>query len=54
MVHADENGLITVPESGRERLQELVENIVAKERSLLDFVQSPEFKASQLRGRLFH
>jgi regulator of RNase E activity RraA len=54
MVHADENGLITVPESGRERLQELVENIMAKERSLLDFVQSPEFKASQLRGRLFH
>jgi 4-hydroxy-4-methyl-2-oxoglutarate aldolase len=54
MVHADENGLITVPDSGRDRLHELVDQILSKERSLLEFVQSPSFKASQLRNRLFH
>jgi regulator of RNase E activity RraA len=54
MLHADENGLITVPESGRDRLQESVETILAKERKLLDFVRGSGFTASQLRGRLFH
>lgn len=54
MVHADENGLITVPESGRERLKELVDQILAKERTLLDFVRSGEFSASKLRGRFLH
>lgn len=54
MVHADENGLITVPEPGREKLQELVEQILAKERKLLDFVRGTGFTAAQLRGRFFH
>jgi regulator of RNase E activity RraA len=54
MLHADENGLITVPESGRERLQELVDQILSKERKLLDFVRGSGFTAAQLRGRLYH
>jgi 4-hydroxy-4-methyl-2-oxoglutarate aldolase len=54
MLHADENGLITVPESGRDRLQVLVETILSKERTLLDQVRTPGFTAAQLRGRLFH
>ncbi|MGA3189129.1 MAG: RraA family protein [Bryobacteraceae bacterium] len=54
MLHADENGLITVPESGRERLPGLVGDILSKERTLLDFVRGDGFKAAQLRGRLFH
>jgi 4-hydroxy-4-methyl-2-oxoglutarate aldolase len=54
MVHADENGLITVPESGRERLRELVNQILAKEKTLLDFVRGDGFTAGQLRGKLFH
>jgi 4-hydroxy-4-methyl-2-oxoglutarate aldolase len=54
LLHADENGLITVPEPGRERLRELVETIFAKERKLLDFVRAREFTAAQLRGRFFH
>ena len=54
MVHADENGLITVPESGRERLRELVDQILAKEKTLLKFVRGSGFTAAQLRGRLFH
>jgi 4-hydroxy-4-methyl-2-oxoglutarate aldolase len=54
MLHADENGLITVPESGRERLPELVTQILEKERKLLDFVRSSGFTAAQLRGRFLH
>jgi 4-hydroxy-4-methyl-2-oxoglutarate aldolase len=54
MLHADENGLITVPESGRDRLPALVETILSKERTLLDQVRTPGFTAAQLRGRLFH
>jgi 4-hydroxy-4-methyl-2-oxoglutarate aldolase len=54
MVHADENGLITVPEPSREQLPSLVENILEKERTLLDFVRGTGFKASQLRGRFLH
>jgi len=54
MVHADENGLITVPESGRDRLHDLVDQILARERKLLELVRGSEFTAAQLRGRLFH
>lgn len=54
MLHADENGLITVPETGRERLPALVEQIFLKERALLDFVRDSGFNASKLRGRFFH
>lgn len=54
MVHADENGLITVPESGRDRLHELVDQILTNESKLLDFVRGSGFTAAQLRGRLFH
>ncbi len=53
LLHADENGLITVPETGRERLPELVDQILAKERKLLEFVRDHGFTADQLRGRLF-
>jgi 4-hydroxy-4-methyl-2-oxoglutarate aldolase len=54
MLHADENGLITIPESSRDRLAALVESILSKERALLDFVRDEGFTAAQLRGRLFH
>jgi 4-hydroxy-4-methyl-2-oxoglutarate aldolase len=54
LLHADENGLITVPEPGRDRLPALVENILENERALLDFVRASGFTAGQLRGRFFH
>lgn len=54
MLHADENGLITVPEAGREQLPSLIDQILSKERSLLDFVRDSNFTASKLRNRLFH
>jgi 4-hydroxy-4-methyl-2-oxoglutarate aldolase len=54
LLHADENGLITIPESGRDGLPALVETILSKERTLLDLVREEGFTAGQLRGRLFH
>jgi regulator of RNase E activity RraA len=54
MVHADENGLITIPESGREKLPGLIETIFSSEKTLLDLVRGSEFTASQLRGRFLH
>jgi regulator of RNase E activity RraA len=54
MIHADENGLITVPESGRDKLHGLVDDILVKEKKLLDFVKASGFTASQLRNRFFH
>jgi|HubBroStandDraft_4_1064222.scaffolds.fasta_scaffold387562_1 4-hydroxy-4-methyl-2-oxoglutarate aldolase len=54
MLHADENGLITVPESGREKLHDLVDQIVGKEQKLLDFVRGSGFTAAQMRGKFFH
>jgi 4-hydroxy-4-methyl-2-oxoglutarate aldolase len=54
LVHADENGLITVPESGRDRLPGLIGQILSKERAILEFVRDSGFTAAQLRERFFH
>lgn len=43
LLHGDENGLITVPETEPGRLQEAVEEIRRTERKILDFAKSPEF-----------
>jgi regulator of RNase E activity RraA len=53
LLHGDENGLITVPESGRERLPAMVDQVLSKERALVEFVRDSGFRASKLRGRLF-
>jgi regulator of RNase E activity RraA len=54
LLHGDENGLLTIPESGREQLPAMVEQVVSKERALLQFVRDSGFSASKLRGKLFH
>lgn len=54
LLHGDENGLITIPECGRDRLAALVEQVLAKERTLMDYVRGPGVTAAQLRGRLLH
>ncbi len=46
-------GLITVPESGRERLPELAQEVVAAERELMDMIQSGD-SIRQLRDKLVH
>lgn len=54
LLHGDENGLLTVPEPGRDRLPAMVEQVLSKERALLELVRGSGFSASKLRGRLFH
>lgn len=54
LLHGDENGLLTIPEPGRDQLPAMVEQVLSKERALLQFVRDRGFSASKLRGRLFH
>lgn len=53
LLHGDANGLISVPKSGRERLPELAQELVAAERELMDLIQSGD-SIRQLRDRLVH
>jgi len=53
LLHGDENGLIAVPELGRERLPELVAQILTRERALMEMARDPSITAAGLRGRLF-
>ncbi|MCX7604089.1 MAG: RraA family protein [Bryobacteraceae bacterium] len=43
LLHGDENGLITVPEAGLEKLREAVEEVRRSERRIMDYVRSPGF-----------
>lgn len=43
IVHGDENGLITVPDTQPEKIREAVEEIRASERRILEFVRSDAF-----------
>lgn len=52
ILHGDENGLLSVPEQGRERILAMVERIRSGERELLDFVRGPGFNLEKLRGRI--
>jgi regulator of RNase E activity RraA len=54
LLHGDENGIITIPEENRESLKTAIEQVLAKERKLLDFVRQNDFRASSLRGRFLH
>ncbi len=53
LLHGDVNGLISVPESGRERLPKLAQQVVAAERELMDLIQNGDSIRS-LRDRLVH
>jgi 4-hydroxy-4-methyl-2-oxoglutarate aldolase len=43
IVHGDENGVITVPKVDVAALREAVETVRQKEKTVMDFVKSPEF-----------
>ena len=49
LIHADENGVITVPQVEREKLEQAVETIRARERAVMDFVRGSEFHLDGLR-----
>ena len=48
LLHGDENGLISVPEQGREQLQKLAEEVSEKESKLREYVNSDQFKLEGL------
>lgn len=51
ILHGDENGLITVPSEAAGGVLDAVQKVRAREKSLLDSVRQPEFKAGNLKGR---
>lgn len=55
LLHGDENGLISVPESGREHLAEIVAKIRTKERKILEYLKSSDpVTFEEIRNCLVH
>ena len=54
LLHGDENGIITIPEEKRESLAAAIEQVLASERKLLEFVRQDDFQAASLRKRFLH
>ena len=51
LLHGDENGLLLVPHLELQQIREAVDAVRTRERRLMDFVRSPEFSLTSLRGR---
>ena len=54
LLHGDENGLIKVPEQGREKLPELAREVTQAERELMDYVKSDSFTLDGLKNKMTH
>lgn len=54
LLHGDENGLITVPAEGRDRLPEMVEQVRKAERRVLDYLAGPGVNLHGVRERMVH
>jgi len=52
LLHGDENGLVAVPGDALEKLAEAVDTVRVQERSLMEYVRSPEFSLDGLRRRI--
>jgi regulator of RNase E activity RraA len=52
LLHGDENGLITLPREGLEKLSEAVDGVRSRERKLMEFVRGSEFNLDRLRNRM--
>lgn len=50
MIHADENGVITVPAVTLEQIRAAVDGVRSRERKVLDFVRSEQFNLDGFRG----
>lgn len=49
LLHGDENGVITVPREGRERLLDLVEQVRVREGKVMDYVRSDDFSLDSFK-----
>ena len=52
ILHGDENGLLSVPSEGIEKLPEMVNQIQSRERGLMEFVRGADFTLEKLKGRI--
>ncbi len=49
LIHADENGVITVPPVDLERLREAVDTVRRREKTIMDFVRGEAFRLDNFR-----
>jgi 4-hydroxy-4-methyl-2-oxoglutarate aldolase len=54
LLHGDENGVIQVPAGQADALLLAVEDVLQRERELIEFVTRASFTSSMLRGRFLH
>ncbi|MCC6483222.1 MAG: RraA family protein [Armatimonadetes bacterium] len=54
LLHGDVNGLIQVPQNGRERLPGLAREVREREQRLLNWVRSEDFQMTKLLDRMTH
>jgi 4-hydroxy-4-methyl-2-oxoglutarate aldolase len=54
LLHGDENGLLQIPRTASERLFDAITAVRSRERELMDFVRTPDFAPSRLKGRFLH
>ena len=54
LLHGDENGLIQIPEEGRDRLPELCDRVRAKEKIVLDYLKGSQVTHEGVRERMTH
>jgi len=54
LLHGDENGLIHIPEEGREQLPGLCDQVRAKEKIVLDYLKGDHVTPEGIRARMTH
>jgi len=54
LLHGDSNGLIKVPEEGREELSRLAANVTEREKGLQSFIRGPEATPDNIYERFTH
>lgn len=50
LIHGDENGVLTIPNVGRDKIEESVEKVRKRERIVMDFVRGPDFHLDGFRN----
>ncbi len=54
LLHGDENGLLKVPEEGREKLSDIAAEITAREKKILDYLNQDDVTLEELHRRMTH
>lgn len=53
LLHADENGAVVVPKEIAPEIPIAAEKVLAKEKSMLEFIRSPDFRLEDLKNRYY-